>query len=195
MAQYISNAALPTEFGEFHVFLFVDEDEKEHLALVKGDVADKRIPVRVHSRCLTGDALHSIRCDCRDQLTFSMKYVEESGAGIIVYMDQEGRGIGLRNKIKAYALQDQGADTVEANLKLGFKSDERTYKVAAEIINFFKPSEVELITNNPEKIKELRENGVNVVARIAPEAKVTPHNRKYLRTKKEKLGHMIDCEG
>lgn len=190
--KHIAKALLPTQFGAFTVHAFVDGKGKEHLALVKC-VHPKHtaVPVRVHSKCLTGDTLMSKRCDCRDQLEAAIKYIAKKKCGILIYLDQEGRGIGLANKISAYALQDQGMDTVEANIKLGFKDDMRDFSIAAKILEYFQIKEISLLTNNPNKIAVLEENGIKVVERIPLIMKTNKYNEKYIKTKKEKLGHQF----
>ncbi len=188
----VADAFFPTEFGEFRIYAFVDEHQREHLVLVRCDHNEHNdVPIRVHSRCLTGDALSSKRCDCRSQLEASMRYIEKNKCGMIIYLDQEGRGIGLANKIKAYALQDNGMDTVEANVHLGFGEDIRDYKPAADIIKYFGIMSVALLTNNPKKIDDLKKHGVNVVRRIPLVIRKNKFNRRYLETKKDKMGHLI----
>ena len=189
----IADAFLPTRFGKFRVYAFVDGGGKEHVALVRCTSGPHvAIPVRVHSRCLTGDALASLRCDCRDQLDAAMRYLEKRKCGMLIYLDQEGRGIGLTNKIKAYALQDRGMDTVEANIHLGFESDMRDYRVAADILKYFGAKKIALMTNNPAKIKDLEKHGIKVVKRIPLVTKTNIYNRRYLETKKRKMNHMLD---
>jgi GTP cyclohydrolase II len=184
-------AALPTKYGAFRVFAYVDEEELEHLALVHGDVSTAAAPiVRVHSECLTGDALASLRCDCGDQLNAAMKRIEDEGSGVLLYLRQEGRGIGLANKIRAYTLQDQGLDTVEANQCLGFEPDERNYDVAVSMLGELGVSRIRLLTNNPAKISSLERGGVEVEARLALTIS-RDENRNYLQTKAEKLQHLL----
>ncbi len=189
-----SEARMPTKYGTFRLIGFENNyDGKEHLALVKGDVKDKEnVSLRIHSECFTGDILGSLRCDCGDQLQETMKRIDELGQGVILYMRQEGRGIGLYNKLKAYNLQDEGYDTVEANLKLGFAEDEREYKVAAKMIEALGIRSISLITNNPTKIKELIDLGVNVAKREKIIVKYSGENKGYMSTKISKMGHMID---
>lgn len=189
-----SEARMPTKYGTFRLIGFENNyDGKEHLALVKGDVKDKEnVSLRIHSECFTGDILGSLRCDCGDQLQETMKRIDEQGQGVILYMRQEGRGIGLYNKLRAYNLQDEGYDTVEANLKLGFAEDEREYKVAAKMIEALGIKSVSLITNNPTKIKELTDLGVNIAKREKIIVKYSGENSGYMRTKISKMGHMID---
>jgi GTP cyclohydrolase II len=189
-----SEAKLPTEFGDFRVIVFRnDRDNKEHLALTLGDVESARgILVRVHSECLTGEVLHSLRCDCREQLQESMHMVAKAGRGIIIYLRQEGRGIGLGNKVRAYALQDGGMDTIDANHQLGFSSDDRDYTMAVAILKAFEIKSLLLITNNPEKIRDLREHGIEIIQRVPIEIQPNKYSRVYLRTKRDKAGHMLD---
>lgn len=189
-----SEARMPTKFGSFKLIGFENNyDGKEHLALVKGEVRDKEnVKLRIHSECFTGDILGSLRCDCGDQLHETMARIDEEGSGVILYMRQEGRGIGLYNKLLAYNLQDEGYDTVEANVKLGFGEDEREYKVAAKMIEALGIKSVSLITNNPTKIKELKDLGINIVDREKIVVKYTGENKNYMSTKILKMGHMID---
>jgi 3,4-dihydroxy 2-butanone 4-phosphate synthase / GTP cyclohydrolase II len=184
---------LPTKYGNFDLFAFKQSNTGEiHLALKKGNwEKDEPILVRVHSSCMTGDILGSLRCDCGDQLHHAMKMIETAGKGLILYMNQEGRGIGLLNKLKAYKLQEQGRDTVEANLELGFGMDERDYGVGAQILRHLGVSKMKLLSNNPRKRAGLLGYGLEVVENVAIEVKSNPHNEKYLQTKKDKLGHTI----
>jgi 3,4-dihydroxy 2-butanone 4-phosphate synthase / GTP cyclohydrolase II len=188
-------AKLPTQFGEFMIYAYRDtQDNSEHVAVVKGDPAefkDKPVMVRVHSECLTGDALGSLRCDCRMQLQAALKMIENAGSGIIVYLRQEGRGIGLVNKLKAYSLQDIGYDTVEANERLGFPADLRNYGVGAQMLNDLGVQKIRLITNNPRKIAGLKGYGIEVTDRVPLLIEATDYNSIYLATKAEKLGHML----
>ncbi|MCC3407811.1 MAG: bifunctional 3,4-dihydroxy-2-butanone-4-phosphate synthase RibB/GTP cyclohydrolase II RibA [Microcoleus sp. PH2017_10_PVI_O_A] len=188
-------AKLPTEFGEFMIYAYRDtQDNSEHVAIVKGDPAefkDKPVMVRVHSECLTGDALGSLRCDCRMQLQAALKMIENAGCGVIVYLRQEGRGIGLVNKLKAYSLQDIGYDTVEANERLGFPADLRNYGVGAQMLNDLGVKKIRLITNNPRKIAGLKGYGIEVADRVPLLIEATDYNSIYLATKAEKLGHML----
>ncbi len=188
-------ADLPTEFGHFRIYGYRNErDGSEHVAIVKGDpsqFAQQPVLVRVHSECLTGDALGSLRCDCRRQLQAALKMIEYAGQGVVVYLRQEGRGIGLVNKLKAYALQDQGFDTVEANEKLGFPADLRNYGVGAQILCDLGVSQIRLITNNPRKIAGLRGYGLTVVERVPLLVEVNHYNLDYLTTKADKLGHLL----
>lgn len=184
---------LPTEFGDFKIFVFKNYlDHKEHLAIVKGDVQDQEdVLVRVHSECLTGDVFGSKRCDCGEQLHNALRTIEAKGRGVVVYMRQEGRGIGLTNKIKAYALQEKGLDTVEANVELGFPPDMREYSLAAQIIRFLGIKSVDLLTNNPLKRDSLTHWGIDVKKRVPVIVKANNVNAGYLKTKKEKMGHLL----
>ncbi len=188
MIKPIAKAKFPSSFGKFTLYAFKEEN-KEHLALVCGKLKEP-VLVRVHSKCLTGDNLHSLRCDCNAQLEYSLKQIGKKG-GILIYLDQEGRGIGLLNKIKAYSLQDQGFDTVEANHQLGFQTDERTYRIVKEILDFFQISLILLLTNNPEKINQIKQNGIKIAKRMPIIIPKTKYNKKYLETKKKKMGHLI----
>jgi GTP cyclohydrolase II len=190
-------ADLPTRFGDFHLVAFYNNrDEKEHVAIVKGDVCGAEdVPVRVHSECLTGDAIGSLRCDCRDQLEAALNTIGQMDKGILLYLRQEGRGIGLINKARAYGLQDHGFDTVEANLALGFRDDEREYSTAAHMLFSLNVNSIQLMTNNPKKIEDLTKHGVLVNKRIPHIIPPNEYNRFYLETKANKSGHMIDFQG
>jgi GTP cyclohydrolase II len=190
-------ANLPSRFGDFHIVTFWNNiDDKEHAAIVHGDICDQEdVPVRVHSECLTGDALGSLRCDCRDQLEAALRNIGEMDKGIVLYMRQEGRGIGLVNKIRAYGLQDHGYDTVQANLALGFRDDERDYSAAAHMLDSLQVKSIQLMTNNPRKIENLTTHGVKVNGRIPHVIPPNDFNRFYLETKADKSGHMIDFAG
>lgn len=184
---------LPTKFGDFKMAAFSDEiEKKEYIAVFKGDLRGKEdVLVRLHSECLTGDIFGSKRCDCGDQLHKSLESINEKGEGLLIYLRQEGRGIGIYNKLKAYNLQDQGHDTVEANHLLGFKDDLRDFAVAAQIIKDFGIKSINILTNNPKKIESLEKYGVDVKKRIDSETEPTTENKKYLETKRDKMGHYI----
>ena len=186
-------ARVPTRYGTFQLMLFTStHDDKEHMALIMGDVKDKEdVIVRVHSECFTGDVLGSLRCDCGEQLDRAMQIIAEAKQGVILYLRQEGRGIGLLDKLRAYNLQDQGLDTVEANLRLGHQADERDYTVAALMLKDLGIRSVNLITNNPKKIDELRRLGVNVRERTPIEVPPRPENVRYLRTKAKRMDHLL----
>lgn len=192
----VAIADLPTRFGDFQVIAFENnQDAKEHTMLIRGDVRGKEnIPVRLHSECLTGDGLGSLRCDCRDQLITALAYLGEQEAGALLYLRQEGRGIGFANKIRAYALQDKGYDTVEADRALGFSGDERAYDVAAHMLASLEVPSIRLMTNNPKKIEDLVRHGVRVNGRIPLEIPANEHNRFYLETKRKKAGHLLDLD-
>ncbi|MFL5313177.1 MAG: GTP cyclohydrolase II [Myxococcales bacterium] len=189
-----AEAPLPTRHGLFRVYVFRERGtDKEHVAAVKGDVRGREgVPVRVHSECLTSEVLGSLKCDCGDQLEHALTLVGASPCGAVVYLRQEGRGIGLGNKIRAYALQARGADTYEANHALGFADDLRRYDVAASILKHLGVVSVDLVTNNPLKISGLEKEGVRVRKRIPSVAPLNPHNAGYLRTKRERSGHLIE---
>ena len=189
-------AKLPTEVGEFDLVLYeTSVDDSKHMALVKGAVDDGQpVLVRVHSQCLTGDVFGSVRCDCGPQLRRAMEKIAEAGRGVILYINQEGRGIGLANKLKAYALQEQGLDTVEANLALGFGPDLRDYGIGAQILVDLGLKDLRLLTNNPRKIIGLEGYGLRVIERVPIEVAPRPENAKYLETKREKLGHLLDAD-
>jgi len=190
----VAETVLPTPLGEFRAIAFVNDiDDYEHLALVKGEIdSENEVMVRVHSGCLTGDVFGSYRCDCGEQLKRAMAMVQEEGLGVVLYLQQEGRGIGLANKLKAYALQDKGLDTVEANQELGFDADLRDYGVGAQILVALGVRKMRLITNNPKKIIGLEGYGLEVAGRVPIEIEPRPENLKYLLTKCQKLGHIMD---
>lgn len=193
LVRFVAEAQLPTEHGNFQVKIFENiTDGKEHLALVKGEITtNEPILVRAHSECMTGDIFHSLRCDCGKQLQKAMEMIEQAGKGVILYMRQEGRGIGLTNKIKAYSLQEQGLNTIEANEALGFKPDARDYGIGAQILNHLGVRKMLLMTNNPTKRVGLESYGLEVVDRVPIEIEPVPENEDYLKTKKYKMGHIL----
>jgi GTP cyclohydrolase II len=188
----VAVAELPTRFGHFRLVGFWNNrDGKEHVAMVHGEVVGAEdVPVRLHSECLTGDVMGSLRCDCRDQLTEGLRAIQREGRGILLYLRQEGRGIGLLNKIRAYALQEQGLDTVEANQALGFRDDERDYAVAAHMLRSLGVKSVRVVTNNPDKIRQLTQHGVEVSGRVPHVIPPNEFNRFYLETKGTRSGHL-----
>ena len=201
--QQLASADFPTRWGNFRIYGFRSESEANHngddtgprvdeaVALVMGDIQSATPLVRIHSQCLTGDVFHSLRCDCGQQLEMALSMIREAGAGILIYEQQEGRGIGLMAKLQAYELQDAGLDTVEANERLGFKADYREFALPAEILKSLGVSKVRLLSNNPEKVEALERAGVQVVERVPCEVPPSPHAEEYLKTKKEKLGHLF----
>ena len=193
----VSAAKLPSLYGDFWIIGFANnKDNKDHIAVVKGDVKGREsVLTRLHSSCLTGDALGSLRCDCGPQLHSALQLIEDEGLGVVLYMQQEGRGIGLVNKIKAYRLQDMGFDTLDANLHLGFEPDERDYEVSAAMLDKLEVRSVRLLTNNPEKVEQLRRFGVDIVERVPHEVPPQEHDRSYLETKKERFGHKLRLDG
>ena len=192
--RFIESSKLPTPWGMFVMHGFADDaTDKEHVVLTMGDISgDEPLLARVHSECLTGDALFSMRCDCGPQLQAAMHKIALAGRGVIFYLRQEGRGIGLLNKIKAYHLQDQGADTVEANEQLGFGADMRDYSILRPMLDHLHIKSLKLLTNNPRKVKALQDMGINVVERLPHQTGRNPHNAKYLETKQGKLGHLFN---
>ncbi len=192
----VAEADFPSRFGHFRIYGFEERRGgavEEAVVLKMGELSGDTPPlVRIHSQCLTGDVFHSLRCDCRSQLEMSLDRIAEEGRGLLIYEHQEGRGIGLLNKLRAYQLQDQGADTVEANRKLGFQPDHRNYRLPARILAYFGVSAVRLLSNNPDKIRALEAAGIRVVERVPCQAEPVDSMTGYLRTKKEKLGHLLE---
>jgi GTP cyclohydrolase II len=188
-----ATANLPSKYGDFKIVAFVNnQDEKEHIAVVKGDIDGREdVLTRIHSECVTGDVLGSLKCDCGEQLERALETIGNAERGILLYMRQEGRGIGLAHKIKAYSLQDEGLDTVEANNHLGFDDDLRDYGVAAQMLELLAPDSIELMTNNPSKVKGLLDEGIEVSRRIPLKVIPNPHNVHYLETKRKKSGHIL----
>ncbi|HUT67177.1 MAG TPA: bifunctional 3,4-dihydroxy-2-butanone-4-phosphate synthase/GTP cyclohydrolase II [Dehalococcoidales bacterium] len=193
LVQRVAEAKLPTPYGNFKVIAYRSQtDPDEHLAMVMGDVAtDEPVLVRVHSQCLTGDVFHSLRCDCGEQIQIAMQKISQEGRGVVLYMRQEGRGIGIHNKIKAYALQDEGMDTVEANISLGFEPDLRDYGIGAQILADLGVRNMRLMTNNPKKISGLESYGLKISEQLPITTEPNPHNRRYLQTKQKKMGHLL----
>ena len=189
----IAHADLPSKWGKFTIHGFTGNGpQEEAVALVRGNLKGKIAPlVRVHSQCLTGDVLNSLRCDCRAQLELSLKKITQAPSGVLLYLPQEGRGIGLMNKLRAYQLQDQGMDTVEANEALGFASDAREYEFPAKILKQLGATKIRLLSNNPEKVRQLEESGIEVVERVPCQPRISKISRKYLQTKKSKMGHLL----
>lgn len=190
---FIESSELPTEFANFKVYAYTETDnKKDHLVISLGDLtSDKPILARIHSQCITGESLFSLRCDCRFQLTESLQQIAKNGSGAIFYLQQEGRGIGLSNKIRAYKLQDEGLDTVEANHQLGFHEDERNYEIVASMVKHLKIKSMDLMTNNPKKIDALGKMGLTINKRVPILSKSNDYNKKYLSTKAKKLGHLM----
>lgn len=187
-----AEAQLPTRFGPFRVVVYRELGaDKEHLAIIAGEVEGAEdLLIRVHSECLTGEVLHSLKCDCRDQLDMALERIQAAGRGAVLYLRQEGRGIGLGNKIRAYAKQDEGLDTVDANLALGFEEDQRGYHMAADMLRDLGVDSVALMTNNPRKVEGLEADGIMVTRREPHEVEAHEHNREYLKTKQDRLGHI-----
>ncbi|MCL1891497.1 MAG: bifunctional 3,4-dihydroxy-2-butanone-4-phosphate synthase/GTP cyclohydrolase II [Coriobacteriia bacterium] len=196
LVERVAEVTMPTKYGDFIAYGYVNKlNGEHHLALVKGDLGEgKNVLARVHSECLTGDAFGSLRCDCGDQFSAAMQQIEREGRGIMLYMRQEGRGIGLVNKLKAYALQDKGMDTVEANLSLGFEEDLRDYYIGAQILRDLGVKSFRLLTNNPDKLYGLSGFGLEIVERIPLEMPANEHDYRYLKTKQEKMGHLLDLK-
>lgn len=191
-----SVADFPTQYGHFRIVAFVNnKDEKDHIVILKGEIGDgEGLLTRIHSACLTGDALGSMRCDCGPQLHHALRRIEAEGRGLVLYHQAEGRGIGLVNKLRAYALQDGGYDTLDANLALGFRGDEREYRIPAEMLKKLGIRSVRLMTNNPEKVTSLEAEGVRVLERVQHELPSHDHDRQYLVTKKERFGHLLSLD-
>ena len=191
--KFVEASELPSEIANFKVHAFTEkQSEKDHLAITLGDIKlSYSVLTRIHSQCITGESFFSLRCDCRFQLTESLKLIANKGCGVVFYLQQEGRGIGLSNKIRAYNLQDKGLDTVEANHQLGFEEDERSYETVSEMINFLGIKKIDLMTNNPKKIDALKSFGVIINKRVSLFTNTNKHNKKYISTKIKKLGHLL----
>ena len=194
LVEKVAKTKLPTKYGNFTAYGYINKlNGEHHVALVKGDIGDgKDVLCRVHSECLTGDTFGSLRCDCGDQLASAMRQIEEEGRGVFLYMRQEGRGIGLINKLKAYELQEQGMDTLDANLALGFKGDEREYYIGAQILKDLGVKGMRLLTNNPDKVYQLEEFGLEIEKRVPIKMEATAYDEKYLKTKQDRMGHILD---
>ncbi|HEY2460603.1 MAG TPA: GTP cyclohydrolase II [Candidatus Acidoferrum sp.] len=192
--QTVAHANLPSRFGQFTIYGFKGKGpQEEAVAMVRGNLRGKTAPlVRIHSQCLTGDVLASLRCDCRAQLELSLKKIGRAPSGILLYLPQEGRGIGLMNKLRAYQLQDNGMDTVEANESLGFAADARDYDFSAQVLKQLGARKIRLLSNNPEKVRQLEQAGIRVVARVPCQPRISKTSRAYLQTKKKKMGHLLE---
>ena len=193
LIDFIESSSLPTDIATFTVHAFTEiHNEKDHLAITIGNISESDpVLARIHSQCITGESFFSLRCDCRFQLSESLKRIAERGTGIIFYLQQEGRGIGLSNKIRAYKLQDDGFDTVEANHQLGFHEDERNYEIVSAMANHLKIKSIDLMTNNPKKIDAIEKSGLKINKRIPIKSESNDHNKSYLNTKAKKLGHLM----
>ncbi len=190
--EQVVKACFPTSFGSFTIYGFKDtQSDEEAVALVSGELKGRNVLARIHSKCFTGDTLHSLRCDCGKQLDASLEAIGKSDEGILIYQMQEGRGIGLLNKLRAYALQDEGLDTIDANHKLGFRSDERQYAFCAEILRYFEVKGIRMLTNNPRKLEGMKKEGIDVTERVPLIIEPSEHSSRYLDTKRERMGHLI----
>ena len=194
LVEQVTKTDMPTRYGHFTAYGYINKlNGEHHVALVKGEVGEGgNLLCRVHSECLTGDTFGSLRCDCGQQLHAAMRQIEEEGRGILLYMRQEGRGIGLINKLRAYELQEQGMDTLDANLALGFKGDEREYYIGAQILRDLGAKTLRLLTNNPDKVYQLQDFGMEIVERVPIQAPANPHDIRYLRTKQRRMGHLLE---
>ena len=189
---FTESAILPTSHGEFRMRVVKDSADMEHVVIYKGELLDAdNVDVRVHSECMTSEVFRSLKCDCNDQLAWALDHIEKKGIGLVIYLRQEGRGIGLFNKIRAYALQDAGHDTITANTELGFEEDQRTYEVAVKILEAYRINSINLITNNPLKLDELKKYGINIRKRIPIHIEPNEHNKGYMKIKIDKMNHML----